>query len=206
VSRRARSERPVDVIGEFLELAAHVRRSALAQRLDLATLGQRWRVSVNLDGDSSIGQRDPVTEPEVEQAALRLRPAMLQSEYVYAPRVLDELGRRIHDERWRRERLKPLRDAWVNFDKTMSWSASVADATEESPMRSDREIAKDHLYGNLLHRDVDRRRRIALLSDTTLLYATTLYVKDGVLLCEATSRFIIDAVDNQKLAPPTAWL
>lgn len=205
MARRPRSERPADVIDEFLELAAHVRRSELAQRLDLATLGQRWRLSIGRAGLGDIGLRDQVTEMELEQAALRLRPAMLSDEYVYAPKVLIELGRRIHDERWRRERLKPLRRAWVDFDKTMYWSAAAtsADATQEAPMRSDRQIAKDHLYGNLHHRDPDRRRRIQLLSEGTLNLATILYVKDGLLLCEATSRFIVDALDNQKLGPPT---
>jgi len=202
MSRHRLVSRTPDMIGEFLAAAAYVRQSDIAQRLDLATLGTRWRLTIATHGGvSSAGWIDRPPTAEIEQGATRLRPLMLKQETVYAPKVLNKLGRRVNDPVWRNTDLKPVQDAWKNFDTTMYWSAAVSavDNDEPAPMRSDRQIAKDYRYGHLLHRDPERRQRTALHNDATLLQATTLYVKDGILLAEATSRLIQDAITDGTL-------
>ncbi len=161
MSRHRLVSRTPDMIGEFLAAAAYVRQSDIAQRLDLATLGTRWRLTIATHGGvSSAGWIDRPPTAEIEQGATRLRPLMLKQETVYAPKVLNKLGRRVNDPVWRNTDLKPVQDAWKNFDTTMYWSAAVSavDNDEPAPMRSDRQIAKDYRYGHLLHRDPERRQ------------------------------------------------
>lgn len=195
MARRKVPAKSPDIVAEFLEYAADVRSIPFAQRLDLATLGQRMLVEFNPStGFSNVGMREDVSLSGLEQAALRIRPALAQSESIYVPKVLAELGRR-HDNAEIRAKLGVVRGHWANFDKRFYWEAGASQTKSglaKSVWRNDREIAWDYLNGRLFHRDREKAERVRYFSDATLQHALVLWVKDAVVLCEATRNFILD--------------
>lgn len=99
--------------------------------------------------------------------------------------------------------IRPLRDAWRSFEKNHRWSLGVATEVSglDGAMRTDRQIARDFLYGGLVHADPDARQRLTDVSVEDRLIAAVVWVTDTIRLTEATRRLILDLKDAGALAP-----
>jgi hypothetical protein len=88
----------------------------------------------------------------------------------------------------------------------MYWSLGVSGGVEDgdsATMRSDREIAGDWLYGDLIHADPQRRQKIRHIPDHYKLLAGLLWVKDSILMVRATQQVIIDLQNQNELRAPS---
>lgn len=181
--------------------------SKIAQRADVATLGSTMNVifTVNRPGLARIEREHPLVE-EIEQGATRVRPLFLEREEVHHMKVLKALGLLSKDAGPpHTEVVKQLRQAWKDFPTSSRWGLAVASAADdagEAPFRSDRAIAWDWLYGDLLHADPDRRQRLRHVPESERIMAGLLWVKDAVLLTMATQHLITDLEEAGGLRSP----
>ena len=104
-----------------------------------------------------------------------------------------------------RDTVKQLKRAWQDNHDSYRWSfgaaASVGDRPGPAELRTDRQIARDFLYGDLVHADVDARQRLRMMPEEERLQAATVWVAEAVRLTEATRRLIIDLQDAGCLVP-----
>jgi hypothetical protein len=182
---------------QFQDRAAIVMESDLARRADMATLGTTVTVLLDVDGSPGAGrllrERPPLAE--LDQAASRLRPIFLEQEEVHHAKVTKSLGMLATgtpDET--RAVIKELRKAWQTLPGSMYYSVGSArgPAVEGTVMRTDRQIALDYLYGELVHADRERIERLKFLPEGEKYIAALLWTKDGLLLTRATQQLITD--------------
>jgi len=161
--------------------------------------------TVNRPNLSRIEREHPPIE-EIEQGASRVRPLFLEQEEVHHMKVLKALGLLSKDAGPpHQEVVKQLRQAWRSFPTSSRWGLAVATAVDDfgtAPFRSDRAIAWDWLYGDLLHADPDRRQRLRHVPDTERIMAGLLWVKDAILLTRATQQLITDLEQTGELRSP----
>ncbi len=63
-------------------------------------------------------------------------------------------------------------------------------------MRTDRQIARDFLYGKLVHADPEARQRLRSVPENEQLLAAVVWVADATRLTQATKQLIIDLQDG----------
>lgn len=191
---------------EFQDRARAVMDTAIACRADVASLGSTIRIIVAVGqlGMTRLEQDQPPVA-EVVEAAVRLRPLFLDREEIHHMKVMHALGLLTRSAApANREVVAKLKKAWGGFPSTRYWDVATARGTgdlDSAPLRSDRQVAADWLYGDLVHADPERRRRIQHLSEGDRLMAGLLWVKDGILLTRATQQLIIDLETAGELKP-----
>lgn len=174
--------------------------SAISRRVDVATLGTSMHILgvVGRPDLHQIGWDQPPMEA-IEQAAIRLRPIFLENEEVFYNKIMNGLAYLAQEAPTEsRQVIIEVKAAWKELTRGMYWSLAVAaDAKDrdESPMRTDREIALDWLYGDLVHADPQRRDRLKNIPHHYRVLAGLLWAKDGILLTRATQQLIAD-LDN----------
>ncbi len=112
-----------------------------------------------------------------------------------------DLLKRADDEQ--RALIKALRDAWRSFERSYRWAMGVSkDPTIiRGQMRSDLEIGRDFLYGDLVHADPEARRRLRHVPEGDRLLAAVVWVADATKLTLATKQLVIDLTDAGVLSP-----
>jgi hypothetical protein len=68
-------------------------------------------------------------------------------------------------------------------------------------LRTDRQIARDFLYGDLVHADAEARRRLRIVPYDERLLAAVVWVAKAIRLTQATKQLIIDLEDGGYPAP-----
>jgi hypothetical protein len=178
--------------------------SVLARRVDVATLGSSMHILgvIGRPDLHQIGWEQPPVEA-IEQAAIRLRPIFLENEEVFYNKVMNALGYLAQAApRESRRVIIDVKTAWKELTRGMYWSLAVAADAEgrgSAPMRTDREIALDWLYGDLVHADPQRRHHLRNVPRHYKVLAGLLWAKDGILLTRATQQLITDLSDLGQL-------
>jgi hypothetical protein len=194
-------------LDEFRERAERVLSSAIAQRDDLATVGTTARIIASVvDGATryTIQRRVP-RDADIESAATRVRPLFLEQDPVFHGKVMNAISGLAQagadDEQ--KATIRSLRDAWRSFEKSRRWAVGVSKepSITHGQMRSDREIARDFLYGDLVHADPEARKRLRHISEDERLLAAVVWVADATRLTLATKQLIIDLTDAGVLSP-----
>ncbi|MFJ8563003.1 hypothetical protein ACIRD0_37190 [Streptomyces microflavus] len=132
-----------------------------------ALVGGEMSVTCNEDGSAEVRQDLP-PEEQVESAAARVRPLLLQEEACYYNKVLKALN---HFDR------SPQNTDWVRKVRRL-WQARVVETstreadyhsmvtdtvTGESAELDDLRLALAWIYGDVVHHDTARRQEAALL-------------------------------------------
>lgn len=194
-------------IDAFSERAARILSSDIARRQDLATMGTQLKFvsSGTSDGRTSWRMdREVPPEAETESAFTRIRPIFLQGDPVFHGMVMTAIGGLTREApSHQKAATRAVRDAWRSFEKSNRWSMGVATEASglEGAMRTDRQIARDFLYGDLVHAEADAQRRLAGVSREDRLIAAVPWVSDAIHLTEATRRLILDLKDAGVLTP-----
>lgn len=192
-------------IDEFRDRAERVLSSRIAQREDLATIGSTMQLLLSAQqGRHQISFEYPPIE-DIESAAARIRPLFLERDPVFHGKVanaISGLAQGAPDEQ--RAVIKVCKKAWVAHEGSSRWQM-ISSRVEGPPlmdrMRTDREIARDFIYGDLVHADAEARARLRHIPMEDRLLATTTWITDAIRLAEATRRLIIDLTDAGSLSP-----
>lgn len=187
----------------FQDRAERLFDSAIAKRADLATLGTTMQILMKAEsGSATITQEHPPIE-EIEAAASKLRPIFLQDEDVHYYKVLSALGyltRSASAEA--RKSVASCRSSWKRVTDSNYWAVEAAkgeDFADRMPLTWDRQIARDWLYGYLVHDDEEAQHRLRLLGEREKIMAGLLWVKDGLLLVRGTYQLVRDLEDAGEL-------
>jgi len=195
------------VLDEFLDRAERVLNSEIARRQDFATVGTTMRlIGSVVSGKAMFSiERDVPREADVESAAARVRPLFLENDPVFHGRVTMALGGLSKDSGSEQElaTIKALKNAWQSFEKSYRWSMGTSFSRGIPPgqMRNDRQIARDFIYGDLVHADPEARARLRHISMDDRVLAAVVWVTDATCLTQATKQLAIDLDDAGSLAP-----
>jgi hypothetical protein len=193
-------------IDEFLDRAERVLTSEIARNEDLATVGTTFNIIASIvDGDvrHRIEYEIP-READIESAATRVRPLYLEQDPVFHGKVINAIGglaQPAPDEQ--RALVKMLKKAWKRQEDNYRWSmgASRTPGDRSGQLRTDRQIARDFLYGDLVHADPEARARIRYIPQSERLLAAVVWVADATRLTLATKQLIVDLRDAGSLTP-----
>jgi hypothetical protein len=152
------------ILDEFLDRAERVLSCELARREDLATVGTSGKFIASLtEGQPVVWsiERSHPPESDVESAATRVRPLFLKDERVQHGRVTNALGALAAGApEPQRELVRSLKRAWKQHETGYRWALGSTRSGGSGEMRNDRQIARDFLYGHLVHADADARQRL----------------------------------------------
>ena len=189
-------------LGQFMARAERVLSSEVAQREDLATIGTTMRLIASLSkgGASWSMEFGSLPEAEVESAATRVRPMFLESDPVFHGKVMNAMGGLAQGApQLQQELIKSLRNAWQSHERSYRWAMTSSKAPTSmgaEVWRTDRQIAQDFLYGDLVHADPEARRRLRHISESERLRAAVVWVGDAVRLTQATKQLYVDLRDG----------
>ena len=192
-------------LDRFAERAARIMRTSIAQRDDLDTLGSQILIRINRLGPSKsqIRQERPEEEQIVHAAAV-LRPLILQGDPVHHGKVMKALGLLAMGatEQWRTH-VSNEREAWKQITTVTRWNLQVGATNGEwqTETRSDRAIAMDWLYADVVHADVQRQEAIKHIPEEDRLMAGLLLVRDGVVYTRSSQNLIRALKEAGALAP-----
>ncbi|MGY1608739.1 hypothetical protein [Geodermatophilus sp. SYSU D00700] len=194
-------------IDEFLERADRVLSSEVARSEDFATVGTTFNLIASIiDGDvrHRIEYELP-READIESAAARVRPLYLQQDPVFHGKVTNALKglAQHHASDAEKVQVQKLKEAWQKQEESYRWSmgASKAPGDRAGQMRTDRQIARDFLYGDLVHADPEARARIRYIPQNERLLAAVVWVADATKLTQATKQLYIDLGNTGSLTP-----
>lgn len=190
-------------LDEFVGRADRVLSSSIAQRQDLATVGTTMNLIASLSegGTSWRIEYGYPPEADIESAATRVRPLFLNDDPIFHGKVTNAMGGLAQGApQLQQELVKVLKKSWQAHDKGYRW----AFATSKNPhlagaWRNDRQIARDFLYGELVHADADARRRLRYVPESERLQAAVVWVADAIRLTQATKQLYVDLKDGQYL-------
>ncbi|TIH37373.1 hypothetical protein [Subtercola vilae] len=158
-------ERHIATLSAFVLRARRVEAHSLA--VDKALLQKLWRMEVTYQfvAAENQGYLIQVLPPEeqVESAAARVRPLILQEDSVHYIKVLNALGYFAKDsgDEKLRNALAAIRSDWNRIQpkgkNILGASTQIEDADgNKSEFLSDTELAFAYIYGDIVHNDVDR--------------------------------------------------
>ena len=193
-------------IDEFLDRAALVLDSEIARREDLATLGSTMNLVASVQKGETTWRMERSVPPDflIESAATRVRPLFTNDDPVFHGRVTNALLGLLTDTTPAsvKQGLRSLKKAWAQDEDHYRWSLGIATAGDPpGQMRTDRQIARDWLYGDLVHADAEARRRLRNVPRHERLLAALSWVSDVIKLTQATKQACVDLRDAGCLAP-----
>lgn len=154
------------VLGAFVLRARRIEAHSLAadKKALLQLASGRMTVQFRQDEQKAYMTRVLPPEEQLESAAARVRPLVLEKEQTHYAKVLAALGYFARGNDEFTEILRRIRGGW---DKTRPDSKShLGSYTQiqnaegvESPMLSDIELAYAYIYGDVVHHDGDRLLR-----------------------------------------------
>lgn len=176
----------------FEQRATTVLRTAIAQRDDLNRLGVEFSIEMTADGRGRLERSRP-EEDHIVAAAAKIRPLILERDPVYHGKVMNALGFLAQQApEPEREKIAGLRKAWQTITTQVRWYLIVGDVagTWQSQRMSDRDIAMNWLYADVIHATAENQKAIAHISEDERLYCGLVLVRDGVVLTMNTRRLI----------------
>ncbi len=190
------------VLEEFDYTAERVLTSEIARRQDLATVGTTMNLIASMvDGVPGYRiQRERPRISDIEAAAARVRPLFLESDATYHGNVtaaMSGLAKAASAPAEQMDMIKALKKAWQNHDKGYRWAlgANVGSLPTKDQLRTDRQIAHDFVYGNLVHADPEARERLRLIPVDDRLFAAVVWVADATRRTLATKQLIVDPTE-----------
>lgn len=187
-----------DTVRSFLDRAESVLACSIAQRADLDKLGVSWNIRMEKTPQglraTDISRTLP-DEEQIEAAAARVRPLVLESEPINYNKVMKALRRlTMNASETDRQLIRELSASWRTVPKASRWTISVANTQtgQEWPPMDDRQIAMCWLYGDLIHADEDKRAAVAHLGRDERLQAGLALVRDVIVHVKHTVRTIRD--------------
>ena len=192
-------------LDRFAERATRIMRTGIAKRDDLDTLGNLVHIRVNpLDPSKFQIRHDRPEEAQIVHAAAVLRPLILQGDPVYHGKVMKALGLLAMGatEQWR-TLVTNEREAWKQITTRARWDVQVGAANGEwqTETRSDRAIAMDWLYADVVHADAQRQDAIKHIPEEERLMAGLLLVRDGVVYTRSSLNLIRALEEAGSLSP-----
>jgi hypothetical protein len=140
----------------------------------------------------------------IESAAGRVRALFNQDDPIHHGKVTNALLGLLTDTTPTavKKELRALKKAWAQDEDSYRWSLGIATAGDPlGQMRTDRQIARDWLYGDLVHADAEARRRLHNVPREERLSAALSWVSDVIKLTQATKQAVVDLRDVGCLAP-----
>ena len=184
-------------------------RTDIARRPDLDMVGRQIHLRISPDRDSQVQvRRDRPEDAHIVHAAAVLRPLILQGDPVYHGTLFKALGYLTRDATapWP-EHVRNQRRAWHLLTTQSYWSMQVGDVDHgwTTEMRTDRQIAMDWLYADVVHADQAHQDAIRHIPEQDRLLAGTLLVRDGIVLTDSTTKLIgaLEAASALTGRPPT---
>jgi hypothetical protein len=155
-------------------------------------------VAIGPDGKGAVSW-EGANEAYVDQAAAKLRPLVLNDDPVHAPTVLGRALGQLQDGEIKQQ-VAAIQKQWQTFNEVSYFSFGTTHEVGIRPdageMRTDRQIAMDYLYGSLIHHNAENRSRNRYVGDGAIRQAVALWVRDAILLTEATRRMILDLLEQ----------
>lgn len=153
------------ILTTFVLRARRVAEHSLAK--DVALLKALTARQITLQQEAGglflIERRPP--EEQLESAAARVRPLILQRESTYWSKVLNALGYFARDNDKAMEYIASLRGAWRAISEKDGAGASYVQTRSpdgtESRLTSDLELAYAYIYGDVIHHDEHRIAGVA---------------------------------------------
>jgi hypothetical protein len=203
------SSTPADwwfILDEFLDRAGRVLSSEIARRDDLATVGSTMKVVAAVTAGATHyrleRQRPPVAD--IEAAVSRVRPLFAEDDLVFHRTVTGALGALAqHAPQDTKNQVRELGAAWRAHETSVRWgmASSLSPLPDDQRWRNDRQIARDFIYGDLLHADPEARRRLRGIPEDERLPAAAVWVADATRLTLATKQLILELRDAGLLTP-----
>lgn len=190
----ADGERARRAIAAFGERAAAVMATAAAQREDLATLGSTMKILMRLGQREHRIERSHLPELELVQAAVTIRPVMLQKEPVHLGKALSAVSQSMPTAppgvgEW-------LRGVRRQVNRSLSasrWVVMVAAPGEPQATRlTDVQIAELWFDAHLWHNDLDKQWMLRHIGRDECLICATVWVSDRILIVRAVQQLIAD--------------
>lgn len=148
---------------------------------------------------STFVREHPPVE-EIEAAAARLRPLFLERDGIHYNQVAKAVSSLTQNSAPEViQRVTACREAWRSLPGSETWFMQAGTESDMTPQTSDRQIAKDWLYGDLIHADAEAQYRIRHIPEDDRIMAALLWVKDSILLTRATYQLIVDLEDLGEL-------
>lgn len=158
-------ERHIAVISAFVLRARRVEAHSLAADKAVLHKLSTMQMTYQFDAAQNQGYLVQVLPPEeqVESAAARVRPLLLQEDIVHYIKVLNALGYFAKDspDTKLRNALAEIRSDWNRIQPKgkdiLGASTQIEDADgNKSEFLSDTELAFAYIYGDVVHNDLDR--------------------------------------------------
>lgn len=195
-------------LDRFLERAQLVLDSELARRDDLATMSSTMKLIASLDSRSgtTTWQLERTVPPDfyIESAAGRVRALFNNDDPVFHEKVTNALLGLLADSTPAgvKQAVRTLKKAWHQDENNYRWSLGIASAGDPpGQMRTDRQIARDWLYGDFVHADAEAQRRLRNVPREERLFAAASWLADVIRLTRATKQMYVDLRDAGCLTP-----
>lgn len=159
-------ERYVRVVKAFILRARRIRAHSLAQDAKLLMALQHPRFTVHMDAATGATRITTALPPEeqVESAAARVRPLILNGEDTYHGTVMKALGYFVKDAGLTGDitgTLAALKQQWAQIDphgkEGGHYEVRVKKGDEAESRINDNALAFSWIYGDVVHADSDRR-------------------------------------------------
>lgn len=153
-------EQQLAILTTFVMRARRVAEHSLAKDHELLRDLAERRIKLRFEpGATFIIERRPAEE-QLESAAARVRPLILQRESTYWSKVLSALGYFARHDNDAMSTIAEFRRAWratSEKDGTAATYVQMRDAQgNETRLISDLELAYAYIYGDVIHHDEDR--------------------------------------------------
>lgn len=178
----------------FMRRAERIMATSAAQREDLATVGSTMKVLVRVGERQHRIERSHLPVPELLEAAVMIRPVVLQKEPVHLGGVVNAVGFLTQDAPAQvRDLVRAVKRDWPRLLTSERWVVMAARAGESSGSRlTDAEIAELWFNAHVWHDDQDKQWTLRYISEDECLISATVWVSDRVLVVRALQQMIVD--------------
>ncbi len=178
----------------FMRRAERIMATRAAQREDLATVGSTLKVLVRVGERQHRIERSHLPVPELLEAAVMIRPVILQKEQVHLGRVVHAVGLlTLGAPAYVRDIVRAVKRSWPRLLTSERWVVMAARAGESRGSRlTDVEIAELWFNAHVWHDDQDKQWTLRYISEDECLISATVWVSDRVLVVRALQQMIVD--------------
>lgn len=188
------TEQAKQTLGAFLRRAERIMATTAAQREDLATIGSTMQVMLRVGQREQRIERSHLPEPELLEAAVMIRPVILQSEPVHLGKVTSAIRQLTQNAPASVQGLaREVKQQWFKQLSGERWVVMVAKAGEPRETRlTDVAIAELWFNAHVWHDDQEKQWALRHINRDECLISATVWVSDRVLMVRALQQLIVD--------------
>ncbi len=157
-------EQSIAILETFVLRARRVAAHSLAQDPRALQKLAKREIDFVVEGDEVYLVEKLPPEEQIESAAARVRPMILQRDSTHWAKVMNALGYFIRDTEPFTTEVKRLREAWRGIEDLKEnagvWLETTDAAGETSDRVSSISLAYAYLYGDVIHHDPARLARV----------------------------------------------